>query len=581
MRAARTSLVLVVVLSIAFVTTASAALPSAPTGLRGFELRPNDTPSRTFTRTPAFAWNPVRGASCYEFELATSRSFNGSSVIWSNVSTDANSGKHCTPVKVSFQRAAAPADESQSTGNQEGETTAQETVRFTIPPIRVPATSINLTLPWFTGKGPFALYAHVRSVTTQGASAWSHPYSFDMRWENGPTPQSARPGLVRWTPVEGATMYQVWLGGRGPTHFPNRIISTHTNVADLRDAYTFHLDESWWRTVEWRVRAIRQVVGAIPNGLPAVSYGPWSPIYATTNPGWTSGKIRLGAAVSDRISSGGLAPAHYLMPALTWTGDQSLEGNSYRLFRVYIATDRDCVNIVFRGAVVGGPAWAPRLKSLLKLPASQDDIDAAQFSYLPLATSEGAKATMADNTPVTATETANRVDLPDLDLETTRYFWTVVPVGVVVDDSGAFTYTDVEIPQDACQAGRVSVFGKDSQAAQTTGGGPYVSGLTPKGRLLQQAAGARPAVFATPLVAWRPVVGATEYEVQWSRTAYPWRKRGARLTVATSSVLSLSRGTWYYRVRGLNAAQVGTPAMTWSTPVALRIVNPTFRITHG
>jgi hypothetical protein len=268
------------------------------------------------------------------------------------------------------------------------------------------------------------------------------------------------------------------------------------------------------------------------------------------------------------------------MPALTWTGDQSLEGDSYRLFRVYIATDRDCVNIVFRGAVVGGPAWAPRLKSLLKLPTSQEEIDAAQYGYLPLATSEGAKATMADNTPVTATETANRVDLPDLDLETTRYFWTVVPVGVTVDDSGVFTYTDVEIPQDACQAGRVSVFGKDSEPAQTTGGSPYVSGLTPKGRLLQQA-GSQPTVFATPLVAWRPVVGATEYEVQWSRTAYPWRKRGSKQTVATSSVLSLSGGKWYYRVRGLNAAQVGSPAMTWSAPVALRIIRPTFRVSRG
>src|SRR5262249_5699477 len=157
----------------------------------------------------------------------------------------------------------------------------------------------------------------------------------------------------------------------------------------------------------------------------------------------------------------------------------------------------------------------------------------------------------------------NRVDLPDLDVETTRYFWTVVPVGVSVDDTGKFIYSDVELPQDACQAGRVGVFGKDSQAAQTAGGGPYVSGLSPKGRLLQQA-GARPTVFATPLVAWRPAVGATEYEVQWSRTSYPWRTRGSKRTVATSTVLNLAGGKWYYRVRGLNAAQVGTPAMTWS-----------------
>jgi hypothetical protein len=92
-------------------------------------------------------------------------------------------------------------------------------------------------------------------------------------------------------------------------------------------------------------------------------------------------------------------------------------------------------------------------------------------------------------------------------------------------------------------------------------------------------AGARPVVFDSPLVAWRPVVGATEYEIQWSRSAYPWRKRGSTRTVATASVLQLPAGVWYYRVRGLNSAQVGTPAMTWSSPVAVKVVRPTFRIT--
>ena len=34
----------------------------------------------------------------------------------------------------------------------------------------------------------------------------------------------------------------------------------------------------------WRVRAVRQLYGAFPNGLPTVSYGPWSPVYTSTNP---------------------------------------------------------------------------------------------------------------------------------------------------------------------------------------------------------------------------------------------------------------------------------------------------------
>ena len=36
-------------------------------------------------------------------------------------------------------------------------------------------------------------------------------------------------------------------------------------------------------------------------------------------------------------------------------------GAPAELFRVYIATDEDCVNIVYRGAIVGSPAYAPRI----------------------------------------------------------------------------------------------------------------------------------------------------------------------------------------------------------------------------
>ncbi len=102
MRAARLALFAVALLGTLLATSAAAAPPGAPKGLRGFELRPNESSTHTFSRTPAFAWSPVRGASCYEFELATSRSFDGSSVFWSNVSTDTRAGRHCRPVKVTF-----------------------------------------------------------------------------------------------------------------------------------------------------------------------------------------------------------------------------------------------------------------------------------------------------------------------------------------------------------------------------------------------------------------------------------------------------------------------------------------------
>jgi hypothetical protein len=352
MRAARFALVAVVLLGTLLTASASAlnsAAPGAPKGLRGFELRPNEPVSHTFSRTPAFAWNPVRGASCYEFELATSRTFDGSSVFWSNVAYGATSGKFCR--SVSFTAPSAT----------EGATGTEKSVKTIIAPIRIPATSVNLVLPWFTGK-PYALYAHVRAVTTSGATAWSKPFGFNVRWEETPVPLAAKPGLVRWAPVEGATAYDVWYTDI------RKIVRTHTNVADEREFYSFHLEDSWWQVVRWRVRPVRQVVGALPNGLPAVSYGPWSPTYATTNPGWAAGKLQVRFAVSDEISTESKAAAHQLMPALTFTGDIGTDGREYRLFRAYAFTDRDCVNVVFRGSVVGGPAFAPRISGPLKLP---------------------------------------------------------------------------------------------------------------------------------------------------------------------------------------------------------------------
>ena len=569
MRAARFALVAVVLLGTLLTASASAmesAAPGAPQGLRGFELRPNESVTHTFSRTPAFAWSPVRGASCYEFELATSRKFDGSSVFWSNVAYGAGSGKFCRPV--SFTAPAAASDEAE----------ADETVRTVISPIRIPATSINLVLPWFTGK-PYALYAHVRAITTRGATAWSRPFGFNVRWEETPVPLSSKPGLVRWGAVEGATAYDVW--------YPDirKVVRTHTNVADQREFYSFHLEDNWWQVVRWRVRPVRQVVGVLPNGLPAVSYGPWSPTYATTNPAWSTGKLQVRFAVSDEISTESKASAHQLMPAFTFTGDTGTDGREYRLFRPYAFTDRDCVNVVFRGSVVGGPAFAPRISGPLKLPVSQEELDVALAGVLPSAKTETAKTYMVDGSPLVANETIGetgtvRVDLPDVDQATTRYFWTIVPVGIYVTESGAFEYFDAESPQDACESGRIASFGKESRPAITTAGSPYVSGLSPKGRLLAQA-GKHPVVYSTPLVAWRPVVGATAYEIQWSRSKYPWRARGSSLTYSTSSVLKLGAGLWYYRVRGLNAAQVGTPAMTWSAPVAVRVVRPTFQIANG
>src|SRR5205823_1050379 len=146
----------------------------------------------------AFAWNPVRGATCYEFELATSRTFNGNSIAWSNVPTNAHAGKFCGPVKFTMYTApiGGQTDKSSGSDGSSGDSgTPQKTTTTTVlPAIRIPALSLNLTLPWFTGK-PYALYAHVRAVTTRGPTAWSAPFGFNMRWDDPAVPMQGRAGL--------------------------------------------------------------------------------------------------------------------------------------------------------------------------------------------------------------------------------------------------------------------------------------------------------------------------------------------------------------------------------------------------
>ena len=96
---------------------------------------------------------------------------------------------------------------------------------------------------------------------------------------------------------------------------------------------------------------------------------------------------------------------------------------------------------------------------------------------------------------------------------------------------------------------------------------------------MTSAATARPSFYGAPLVAWQPALGADQYQVQWSKTQYPWVTKGEKFTYATSALLTLEPGVWYYRVRGVNFSLPGTArAMSWSAPVGLKVAKPTFAI---
>jgi hypothetical protein len=365
----------------------------APQGLHGFVLRADEPIVHTFARTPSFGWNPVRGARAYQFELATTPRFTEGGTVWS-----ANG-------------------------------------------LRTPAVAVPISLPWMTGQ-PYALYAHVRAVTRSGPGPWSVAFGFNMRWPAVPVPLTpSYPGLLRWTPVAGASGYVVWLVDTGHS------VTTRANMADEREYYTFHQDPSWSGVVHWRVRAMRWLYGKTANGLPAASFGPWSPVYTSTNPPLATGPLNVQATVSGVTSNAAQTRTHEIMPGFVFHGNKSIWGTTHELYRVEVFSDRDCLNPVFRGAIVGSPAYVPREVGPIAMPTDVNGISSARDEFLSFGSEPDSKT--ADGIIVNTNEmdTApaggdNHIGLPPsqvvnaakIDLwDSSDYYWTVMPVDTVAD----------------------------------------------------------------------------------------------------------------------------------------------------
>jgi hypothetical protein len=573
---------------------------SVPSGLQTFLSTPRasqlvsaTTPAPgpgtpTFSRTPAFAWNPVRGATRYQFQLSTSNNFLAdNALVW--------------------------ASETSS-----------------------PTSSVPMALPWITGE-PASLFWRVRAFGPDGLSEWSKPSAFDMRWTQEPRPLPAGPGYIRWTTVEGATGYQVWYVNAGGA--TGKTFTTITNVADEREYFESAALPS--SLVLWRVRAERQVYGAAKNGLPTVSFGPWSRVFRSQNPVTKTSlpakaepvstqntgnpldakyvRLTPKAAVSDVVSTVGNPKLHSLVPAITVAGNPTTTRN---LYRVYMFTDSDCVNRVFTGYPVASPAYAPRSfgggtlaqgKHLMadgtqvvptELPKGADGSTTGGASD---STNAGSSSSDSSGSATSGKGPA-KIDLWDT---RGRYYAVAVPViqevskgatppaappdaSSLLDDSSqpdassdtaakasGVTYQDVELPQDACAKGRFITFGKASRTpVLTTRGNPTATGLSSSGRLLA-AATSKPKFYGSPLVTWNPASGAVAYEVQWSKSAYPWRATGSIRTPATSATLPLTPGVWWYRVRGIDNALPGNGLMSWSAQVPLLITRPTLGVVNG
>lgn len=535
------------VLASLVVAPAAHALPT-PKNLKPFLLRVDEPAVTTFARTPSFSWSPVRGAKTYEFELATSPKFGESQIVW------------------------------------------------TSDKIKSPVATIPVTLPWMSGT-PYGFYARVRGVTPKGLSKWSGAYGFNMRWPAVPAMLPGHPGLVRWSTVEGATSYQVWYLDAG------KVFATKTNAADQREYYSFHQGAAWTGVVNWRVRATRVLNGSVRNELPAVSYGPWSPVFTSQNPAVATGALSPLAMASD-VQSSTTAAAHRLTPGFAFTGTDALGGGRYQFYRVVVSTDRECINVVYRGGIVGGPAFAPRATGPLGLPKNGKELNEAFLGILAdgsegetfgadgfkVSANESLKPAGSPTTPTGGsgsslptgqTVIGSIVDLWDTGWPSSRYYWTVVGVYYILTPDDKVMWYEAEVPQDTCAAGRLLSFGKLSEPVLTGSGAPYVSGLTPDG-LLKPAAKARPSFYGVPVAAWLPALGADQYEVQWSKKVYPWKAEGNVVTFATATELPLKPGLWHYRVRGLSSTlPTGARQLAWSDPVRIRIATPRFKVIRG
>jgi hypothetical protein len=415
------------------------------------------------------------------------------------------------------------------------------------------------------------------------------------------------------------------------------------------------------------VRPIRWLYGQTDNGVPSVSYGPWSPIYTSYNPPFATGPLTAVSTVSNVVSDATQTATHEITPAFIYRGNTSMWNTPAELYRVEVFTDEDCINPVFIGALNGAPAYVPRPIGPLGMPTDVSGVTAARTIFLqngnePTSmTADGIETKTNEldkGTPPTENHTGlppgqvvtgAKVDLWDSSWSGGRYYWTVMPVNIVAQDDvtttltlpafggdttinvvdstgivpgdairigtpgelavvktvagsvitlssglgaahlpgelvdrmgGGVTYTDAELTQDSCASGRRLSFAKESDPVVTGEKAPYVSGLSPNGKLVAASKSA-PHFYGQPLVAWQTVPGADQYEAQWSRKAYPWKTAGSQFTWGSSLTLPLSPGTWYYRVRGLDFGMIGSKQqMSWSDPVRLVVTKPRFRVVH-
>ena len=201
-----------------------------PKGSAGSSSDRTSPSTHTFSRTPAFAWSPVRGAACYEFELATSRSFDGSSVDLVERRLRAGSGEALSPRLDDDARIERVDRTARTTNASSGGRRGQDG--------RSPRSGFRpLSVEPRRSRGSRG--SRTRSTRTSAPSRrrGATPLEQAVRLQHALGEPSRPDGRqARSRPLEHRSRarpaYDVWYPDIG------RSVRTHTNVADQREFYT-------------------------------------------------------------------------------------------------------------------------------------------------------------------------------------------------------------------------------------------------------------------------------------------------------------------------------------------------------
>ena len=417
-----------------------------------------------------------------------------------------------------------------------------------------------------------ALWAHVRGVANGKTSRLEHSRSGSTcAGARFPQQVPAPEGLVRWTP--STARRAIRSGTPTPGHYN---VHSRRSRTSPTSASTGRSTPPTPRPIHWRVRAIRFIDArtCLQNGLRARATGRG----ARCSP--RSTRRRLAARRCrprtdlGHLDKAGSPPRHTSStPGFAWTehrgaGDVGSVGSS--LYRVYIFTDKQCVNAGVRPARSSArPAFAPRTVGGTFAPAAGHEVPRLLGPGRRTSMTKGTTPHAFDATgaPVVSNELPGGQRSARSRRGPGRRFGPVRSVGrrrrrsssaasrasisattagrgpVLLDGRArrrplVTTSAPIQrprrphrVPRPRAPAGRMrSRAGhglRQSQSPPSPSPRHAVgSGLVASMRVVASAAKVpgrpRPATRR-----WQPAIGATTYEIQLSRQLYPWKAVGS------------------------------------------------------